>query len=112
MVPSRTEPFTRLVFLQTSKSRRIFAASISETTSELTLQNVSGGNENQNNMKNQVSKFAVGAQAQVNNLSEALLMEDIAYKEQEDAFIEAMLDADIAYHEQEEAVSEAMLFIE
>lgn len=63
-------------------------------------------------MKKQFSKFAIGAQAQVNNLSEALLMEDIAYKEQEDAFIEAMLDADIAYHEQEEAVSEAMLFIE
>lgn len=98
--------------MQTLKSRRIFAASISETTSELTLQNVSGGNENRNNMKNQVSKFAVGAQAQVNNLSEALLMEDIAYKEQEDAFVEAMLDADMVYQEQEEAIAEAMLFIE
>ena len=40
------EPFTRFIFLQTSKSCCNFAASISETTPELTLQNVSGGNKN------------------------------------------------------------------
>ena len=43
MVPGRIEPFARLVFLQASKSCRNFAASISETTSELTLQYISGG---------------------------------------------------------------------
>ncbi|SFO74591.1 hypothetical protein SAMN04487852_106156 [Prevotella sp. tf2-5] len=43
MVPSKTEPFARLFFLQGCENRLNFAASISETTPELTLQNVSGG---------------------------------------------------------------------
>ena len=42
-VPSKTELFTRLYLLQTPLNRHIFAASISETTSVLTLQNVCGG---------------------------------------------------------------------
>ncbi len=46
MVPSKTEPFARLFFLQGCENRLNFAASISETTPELTLQNVSGGDLN------------------------------------------------------------------
>ena len=44
MVPNRTEPFTRLFFLQGCEEYLNFAASISETTPELTLQIISGGN--------------------------------------------------------------------
>jgi len=45
MVPKRTEPFARLFFLQGCESHRIFAASILETTSEMTLQTDCGGNK-------------------------------------------------------------------
>ena len=44
MVPSRTEPFTRLFFLQGCRNRLNFAASIIDTTSRLMLQMLCGGN--------------------------------------------------------------------
>lgn len=44
MVLCSLEPYVRFDFLLTLENRLIFAASISETTPELTLQNISGGN--------------------------------------------------------------------
>ena len=42
-VPSRTEPFARLFFLQGCRKHLNFAASIIDTTSRLMLQMLSGG---------------------------------------------------------------------
>jgi len=49
-----------------------------------------------NIMKNQNSKRTVGAQALVNNLSDAMFLADIACQAEEDAIADAFFQAELA----------------
>ena len=47
-------------------------------------------------MKNQNSKFSVGAQAQVDNLSDAMFLAELAAEAEQDAIDEAFFLAELA----------------
>ena len=81
MVPSRTEPFTRLFYLQDCDFRLTFAASIIDTTSRLMLQKLSGGILNCSIMQNTALQTIVGK-----NLP-ALSGESITYNAAKNVFL-------------------------
>ena len=68
-------------------------------------------------MKTQVSKFAVGAQAQVNNLADmdaiadAFMLADLAAEAEEDAIADAFLLAELAAEAEEDAIADTMLLL-
>lgn len=62
-------------------------------------------------MKNQNSKFSVGAQAQVNNLSDAMFLAELAEAEQE-AINEEFFLSELAAEAEQDAVDDAFFLSE
>jgi hypothetical protein len=59
-------------------------------------------------MKNQNSKFSVGAQAQVNNLSDAMFLAELAAEAEQDAVDDAFFLSELAVEAEQNAIDEAM----
>ena len=62
-------------------------------------------------MKTQISNKAVGAQAQVNNLSDAMFLADIACQAEEDAIADAFYMAELAAEAELDAILIWCLFL-
>ena len=89
-----------------------FAASISETTPELTLQNLVVGTLILTTMNNQINHTTEGAQARVNNLSYAMQMAELESQMEQEAIKEQVLLADLECQAEQDAILYQMMLVE